>query len=157
MAAIPTHYEALADYLRHHVEAEQGALDAYEQALRDRPDDVASYLIRMILGDEARHHDIFEQIKNSLESSIRWQSVDPHLPQMRLEGDDAAQLLETTEKLLALEQEDAKELKALRKEWERDSGERRLWALLVETAEFDTKKHIRMLEFLRSLLRAELA
>jgi hypothetical protein len=74
------------------------------------------------------------------------------VPSTRVEG-DVTELLETTEQLLALEQADAKELRALRKQWAREPGERRLWALLVETAELDTEKHIRMLKYLRGLLR----
>ncbi len=150
--AVPTHYEALSDYLGRHVRAEQGALDAYAAALEGRPDDVASYLIAMILADEERHHGIFLEIQNSLESRIQWRDIEPSVPPLEVARESATLLLETTEELLALEREDARELKALRKQWSREPGERQLWALLVETAELDTKKHIRILEFLRSVL-----
>lgn len=149
---IPTQYEALSDYLGQHVQAEEGALSAYKAALEGRPDDIVSYLVGMILEDEARHHAIFSEFQNTLQSRIKWRSIEPIMPSTRVEG-DVTELLETTEQLLALEQADAKELKALRKQWSREPGERRLWALLVETAEFDTEKHIRMLKYLRGLLR----
>lgn len=151
--AVPTHYEALSDYLGRHVRAEQGALDAYAAVLEGRPDDVASYLIGMILADEERHHEIFLELQNSLESRIQWRDIEPSVPPLDVERESAAALLETTEELLALEHEDAKELKALRKQWSREPGERQLWALLVETAELDTQKHIRILRFLQGLLR----
>ena len=154
--AIPTHYEELSAYLGQHVKAEEGALRAYEAALEDRPDDVISYLVRMILEDEARHHTIFRDFQNTLESRMQLRSIGPVVPSPRVKG-DVTQLLQTTEQLLRLEQEDAKELKALRRQWAREPGERRLWALLVETAEYDTKKHIRMLKYLRGLLRDTIA
>ena len=69
---VPSHYEALSEYLGRHVAAEEGALHAYEQALEGRVEDVASYLIGMILADEKRHHEIFLQLQNTLESSIQW-------------------------------------------------------------------------------------
>ena len=150
--AVPTQYEALSAYLGEHVQAEEGALNAYAAALEGRPDDVISYLIGMILEDEARHHAIFLEFQNTLESRIHWRTIEPVVPSTRVEG-DVTELLRTTEQLLALEQADAKELKALRKQWAREPGERRLWALLVETAELDTEKHIRMLKYLRGLLR----
>lgn len=150
--AVPTHYAALSEYLGDHVRAEEGALTAYEAALEGRPDDVIGYLIGMILADEARHHAIFKELQNTLESRMQLRSIEPAVPSIRVDG-DVTELLRTTERLLALEQEDAKELKALRKQWAREPGERQLWALLVETAELDTEKHIRMLKYLRGLLR----
>ena len=150
--AVPTHYEALSAYLGEHVEAEEHALSAYESILEDRPDDVVSYLVGMILADEVRHHEIFREFKNTLDSRMRWHEVEPSIPSPRVDG-DVAELLATTEKLLEFEREDAKELRALRKKWERQPGERQLWALLVGTAELDTEKHIRMLKYLRDLLR----
>ena len=151
--AIPTHYQALSEYLGDHLRTEEGALIAYEQLLEGRPDDIASYLIRMILRDESRHHEIFAELRNTLESSLQWRDIEPRVPSTHLSADDAEALLETTDELLKLEMEDAKELKRLRKHWEREPGERQLWALLVETAELDTKKHIRILRYLRDILR----
>ena len=150
--AVPTQYEDLSAYLGQHVQAEEGALNAYKAALEGRPDDVISYLVGMILEDEARHHAIFSEFQNTLESRIQLRSIEPIVPSTRIEG-DLTELLGTTEQLLALERADVKELKALRKQWAREPGERRLWALLVETAELDTEKHIRILKYLRRLLR----
>ena len=150
--AVPTHYRALSAYLGEHVEAEEHALRAYEKVLEDRPDDVVRYLVGMILADEKRHHEIFRELQNTLESRMRWQEVGPAVPAPRVEG-DVTELLETTERLLEFERQDARELRALRRKWERQPGERQLWALLVGTAELDTEKHIRMLRYLRDLLR----
>ncbi|MGI9644606.1 MAG: hypothetical protein ACR2O6_04770 [Ilumatobacteraceae bacterium] len=150
--AVPTHYQALAAYLGEHVDAEEHALTAYEELLEGRPDDVVTYIVGMILADEERHHEIFGEFRDTLTSRMRWEQTERVMPSTRIDG-DVTELLRTTEELLSFERMDAKELKGLRKRWERQPGERKLWALLVRTAELDTEKHIRMLEYLRDLLR----
>jgi bacterioferritin (cytochrome b1) len=152
MSTIPTDYVALTDYLTEHLETEQGALDAYERLIEDRPEDAISYLIRTILKDEARHHELFADILNSLESIVRWEDITPRVPAIGSEIEDRDELLATTEKLLELERDDLKELKRLRKAWAKAGGEFGLWAVLVESAELDTEKHIRMLKYLRRLI-----
>jgi hypothetical protein len=141
----------LSGYLGEHIKAEAHALQAYEDLLKDRNDDVASYLINMVLSDEVRHHQMFADMQGSLERSIHWREVESFVPSTRITGDIAA-LLATTEELLRLEKADLKRLRNLRRTWDRASGDRKLWALLVRTAEMDTKKHIHVLSFLRKLL-----
>lgn len=150
--AIPTNYAALASYLEDHLRAEQGALDAYQQVVDDHPGDVVDYLIRMILDDEARHHSLFSDILNSLESKISWDDISPRVPPLSEPTYDRGELLATTDHLLELERTDAKELKRLRKAWAREGGEFGLWALLVKSAELDTEKHIHILRYLRRLI-----
>lgn len=152
MTTIPTHYGALASYLENHLRAEQGALDAYQRVVDGHPDDIVCYLIGMILDDESRHHRLFTEILNSLESKIRWENISPRVPPLRVPKSDRDELLTTTDQLLELERADAKELKRLRKAWAKDGGELGLWALLVQSAELDTEKHIHMLKYLRRLI-----
>lgn len=149
--AIPTHYVALSSYLGEHVTAEEHALKAYEDLLKGRKDDVASYLVNMVLSDEKRHHQMFADMQASLERAIHLREVESAVPSSRISG-DVDELLATTEELLRLEKADLKELRRLRREWARAKGERKLWALLVQTAEMDTKKHIHVLDYLRRLL-----
>ncbi|MBI4882915.1 MAG: hypothetical protein HY826_02535 [Actinobacteria bacterium] len=149
--AVPTHYAALSGYLGEHVRAEAHALQAYENLLEDRADDVASYLINLVLSDEKRHHQMFADMQGTLERSIQWREVKSHVPSGHITGDLDA-LLATTEELLRLEKADLKSLRQLRRTWQRAKGERKLWALLVRTAEMDTKKHIHVLGYLRKLL-----
>ena len=152
MTTIPTHYGALASYLRNHLRAEQEALDAYQRVVDDHPDDLIRYLIRMILDDESRHHKLFTEILNSLDSKIRWEDISPRVPPLRVPIYDRGELLATTNQLLELERADAKELKRLRKAWAKNRGEFGLWALLVQSAELDTEKHIHMLKYRRRLI-----
>jgi rubrerythrin len=150
--AVPTDYAGLAAYLDGHLEAEEKALNSYQRLVDDRPADIISYLIGAILKDEARHHELFAEISNSLKSKIRWEDVTPRVPAMTAHLEDRDALLQATEELLEVEQEDAKELARLRKAWEKVGGEFSFWALLVEGAELDTEKHIRWLRYLRRLV-----
>jgi len=152
VSKVPTDYVGMTKYLRGHLETEQGALEAYASLVDGRPDDIISYLIKKILADEERHHALFGEILNSLESKIGWKDVEPRVPSLRATVHDREALLATTDELLAVEREDAKELKALRKTWRQARGEYGLWSMLVEGAELDTEKHIRMLKYLRQLI-----
>ena len=149
---VPTHYAALSAYLKEHVEAEEHALNAYEALLDGRPEDAASYLIRLILQDEERHHQLFLDMHETLESRMQSRKSDSPVLTPTIEGDVEA-LLAATEQLLRFEKQDARELRRLSRAWRRQPGERRLWALLVDTARLDTKKHILILRHLRALLR----
>ena len=143
---------SLTVYLKRHLEAEQEVLEAYQRLVDDRPDDIISYLIRTIVMDESRHHELFTEILNSLQSKVRWEEMSPRVPPMPAHIEDGTALLEATDHLLEIEQDDAKELKRLRKAWAKSDGERGLWALLVGGAELDTERHIRLLKYLRRLL-----
>ena len=68
--AVPTHYAALSSYLGEHVKAEEHALKAYQDLLIDRAEDVATYLVNMVLTDEVRHHQMFADMQGTLERSI---------------------------------------------------------------------------------------
>ena len=152
MTQIPEDVTALSLYLGTHIDAEQEALDAYARLVEEHRDDVVGYLVGMILEDERRHHEAFLAMRNSLESSIRWQSVEPRLPSTRVGPEDVAELLATTDRLLELEKEDARELRRLRKQWSDLEGARQLWTMLVRIAELDTEKHITILRYLQEVL-----
>jgi rubrerythrin len=152
MSAIPSNYVGLSRYLQHHIDAEQGALDAYGKLVADRDDDMVSYLIHTILSDEARHHELFREILNSLESKIRWDDVEPLLPPVPRVVENREALLATTDRLIELEEDDLKDLKRLRKSWTKAKGDLAVWAVLIESAEFDTQKHIMILKHLRRLI-----
>jgi hypothetical protein len=150
---VPSRLDALSDYLEGHLRTESKAIDSLAALVEGRPEDVASYLIGLILDDERRHHEIFGRIRNSLESTIQWRDIEPNVPTSLPTAADAARLLAATERLLEMEKADEVELVELRKRWEHDGAEHELWAVLVEVAELDTRKHIRLLSHLRDTLR----
>jgi rubrerythrin len=152
MSSIPSDYIGLARYLKGHIDAEQAALGAYEKILKGREDDMIGYVLRSILSDEVRHHEVFTEIANSLESRIRWDDIEPQLPPRPRAIKDGKALLDATDRLLELEEEDIKELQRLRKSWQKAEGDLAVWAVLVEGAEYDTRKHIALLKHLRHMI-----
>jgi hypothetical protein len=83
--------------------------------------------------------------------SFVWEvDVQPSVPPIRVHDD--AVLREETEKLLAFEREDERELRRLRRELRKEHGSP-LLPLLVNLMIRDTEKHIDILRFIRSRAR----
>jgi hypothetical protein len=139
--------EQLLAHFDEHVEGELGLLEAYME-LRDQGPEYVRYLVDMILDDEARHHQVFQELVNRLRSDIDFRDYEPQVPYLARNPSESKALLEATERFLAFEREDQKSLRHLEKEL-RPVRDTTLFSLLVEIMELDTKKHIAMLEFIR--------
>jgi hypothetical protein len=139
--------EKLLALFQGHVEGEAEILEAYA-AFRDEGPEHVRYLVDLILDDEARHHQTFLELVNRLRSDIDWREYGPQVPYVTTVRSQAAALVEATDRLLALEREDAISLHRLQKDL-RPVRDTTLFSLLVEVMELDTKKHIAILEFIR--------
>jgi hypothetical protein len=136
--------------LETHGEREGTALAEYERvAEQSSAGDAVQYLVRMILDDERRHHQVFEEMANELRSFVWEVDVEPRVPSMTERPDPA--LLAETKRLLAFEKDDRKELRQLRKAL-KHGPRSSLHPLLVELMLLDTNKHIAILEFIRDHL-----
>ena len=136
--------------LEHHGEAEGAILDSYRQvAERSSVDDAIQYLIRLIMEDETRHHEVFAQMANGIRSFVWEVPVEPRLPSISNRSDP--DLLRETKRLLAFEKQDAKELRSLRKTL-KGSPRSSLDPLMVELMLHDTAKHIAILEYIKDHL-----
>lgn len=136
-------YRHLAD----HVAAETDAIDAYRQLCEDEHTPAAArYLIRLLLDDEQRHHRVLGEIVAALGNSTEWGHDPGAVPDLPVR-DGTAELAQATRRFIAAEREDAKRLKALRRELA-PFKDTTAWVLLVETMEQDTAKHIRLLRFI---------
>ena len=111
--------------------------------------DGIKYLIRLIIDDERRHHRVFDEMANELKSFVWEVDVEPRVPSAMAHRDPA--LLRQTKALLALEKDDAKELRHLRKVL-RHGPKSSLHPVLIEAMLHDTAKHIAILEFIRDRL-----
>jgi rubrerythrin len=137
----------LVSHLDDHMDSEREALRAYGEMVTKTRDARIGLLIRQILDDEVRHHQQFAALRDDLLAEM----------QGRRRGDgtrraDAVALVAHTEELLALEKADIRELRRLARQLRR--VEDTAWrALLVEAMELDTRKHIKLLEGVRDLLR----
>lgn len=133
--------------LRSHGEREGSLLSSYQRLAEQSDDEGLRYLVRLIMQDEARHHQQISEMLNNLHSSVWELDIEPKVPNMRLRHDPG--LREGTGRLLAFEKEDAKELRRLRSTL-RGSKRHPLLPLLVSLMLHDTAKHIDILRFIRS-------
>lgn len=138
----------LADHLQWHMDTEREVLRSYGHMAEETSSDHVRYLINLILDDEVRHHRLFAEMVAWLRAESESRNpMEPSLPSAR--GVVEADLKAKTEELLEIEHEDARELEALKSELDA-VADTRWWRALIETMEHDTKKHIGLLEYIRS-------
>jgi hypothetical protein len=135
-------------HLAGHAQAERAMLDEYAAAAATTESKALAYLINLLITDEVRHHQLFDELAASLKVMAELSSDDPVVPSMDFRRFDRTAVLEVTERLLKREREDAKELKRLHREL-KDVEDTTLWSLLVDVMRRDTDKHIAILDFVK--------
>lgn len=139
----------LIEHLNRHMDDEREALRAYGELARSAGDARVETLIGQILEDEVRHHQQFANLRDGLRAEFEQRGGSR--PGVRSDRDVTA-LVERTEQLLALEKADLRELRRLARQFRK--VEDTTWsAVIVEAMQFDTRKHMRLLEGVRDLLR----
>lgn len=150
----PTLWEDLAlAHIQEHMAIEAGAEEAYED-LGNAEDPQVRYLAAMIAADEHRHHQLLSDIAEALKSRVGGTADQSAIAGGEVSRERREALLGVTRKLLAMEEDDADKLKALRRELHR-APERTVWPLLVEIMELDTEKHVRILKGIEGHLRRD--
>jgi hypothetical protein len=142
--------EELYDALIEHVRAESDVLARYEGLAADAPAHVR-YLLELIAEDEVRHHRIYEQWASTIKDYGAFVVPTDGVPDLTREP-DPDRLVAAIEELIAFEKSDARQVKALQKQL-KEVRETTIWTLLTELMALDTKKHLRILEFLRAHAR----
>ena len=143
---------AVYDHLGNHIAAERTLLEEYSD-IADRTESRAfRYLVNLLIEDEIRHHRIFSELAESVETIALVKPKEPLVPLIDFVRADRDAVLEATERLLEHESEDARELKRLQREL-RDTKDDSLNGLLVELMQRDTQKHIALLRFVRKRTR----
>jgi rubrerythrin len=144
---------ALANHLSWHMDTEREVLREYGRFAEEVSDERLRYLINLVLDDEVRHHRVFTELVNWLRAETETREVPgPRVPDDMPTHEDRGAILAKTKHLLEVEREDAKELKALRREIDKVE-DTAWWDILIEAMELDTKKHIKILEFIRDQVR----
>jgi hypothetical protein len=136
----------ILELLRTHDARESAVLAAYQRLVDESTDEGIRYLGQLILDDEARHHQILEQMAARVDT-WRKSGGDAGTPSLTPRVDRA--LLDETRSLVALERADAKELRQLQKEL-RYAPATSLLPLLVKLMLHDNAKHIEILQFIRA-------
>ncbi len=146
--------QELYDHLTSHVEHERAVLAAYEALARDTSVPAFSYLAGLILDDERRHHQLLADLAETIRSSAELTGEPAPIPGLLHFGEEAERIVEQTERFLALEEEDNRELQRLRRQL-RDVRDTTPWQLVVELIEHDNAKHRRILSFIKDVARRE--
>jgi rubrerythrin len=154
MADVVTWARTLAGHLTWHMDTERDVLREYGRLAEETTDERIRYLINLILDDEVRHHRLFQEMVNWLRAETESREVaGPRLPGREVMGaEERERLRGQTDELLRFEKEDAKELRELRRDIDavEDTA---WWSILIESMEFDTRKHMRILEYIRAETR----
>jgi hypothetical protein len=132
-----------------HGQLEGEILEEYKELADDEETSPAfSYLARMILEDEVRHHRIFDELAETFRQMGADTPDRSPIPSLRGFHADRVCIKRVTERLLEVEQDDLRELKDLAKRL-KDFDNITIWGLLIELMLDDTKKHIKILKFIR--------
>ena len=138
--------QELYETLMHHVAAESEVLERYEGLAAESSGHVR-FLLDLIAEDEAQHHRLYEQWARTIREVLLVTEPGGAVPDVTREP-DPARLLAAIDDLLQVERSDAHELKALERSL-KDVRHTTIWPLLTELMALDTRKHIKILEFLR--------
>jgi rubrerythrin len=144
---------ALAKHLTWHMDTEREVLREYGRFAEEVTDERLRYLINLVLDDEVRHHRVFSELVNWLRAETETREVPgPRVPDDMPTHEDREAILAKTKHLLEVEHEDARELKALRRDIDKIE-DTAWWTILIEAMELDTRKHIKILEYIRDQVK----
>jgi rubrerythrin len=148
---VPTPLERLVATFAHHEKREREALREFHDNLKKHDNPLVDFLLRLVVADEEKHHEIIRKVAASLEADLTWDTRLEKLPGLgKLTSDQRDELVRLTDELIAEEKHGIADYKALMKSSEDYYGG--LLNLLLETVIHDSKKHLVILEFLRKRL-----
>ena len=137
------------EHVASHGQLEGEILQEYKELADDEETSPAfRYLARMILDDEVRHHRIFDELAETFRQMGADTPDRSPIPSLRGFHADRVRIQRVTDRLLQVEQDDLRELKDLAKRL-KDFEKITIWGLLIELMLDDTKKHIKILKFIR--------
>jgi rubrerythrin len=138
--------ERVTALLGDHAGHEAQIVADYRRFSQEVSDPAVRYLIDLVVDDEDRHHRLLAELVEAVVAATDRRSAASALPTLGL-GPQPPELRERTRHFLSAEDDDAHQLRALRKAM-RDVRDTTIWALLVELMELDTQKHRRILSFI---------
>jgi hypothetical protein len=145
--------DEIYEHVSTHGQVEGEILDEYQELANDEEMAPAfRYLAKMILDDEERHHQIFEDLAATMGAMREHSDAPPPIPSLEGFHTDRVHINRVTDELLRIERDDLRELKEFSKQL-KDLRNINLWSFLIELMMDDTKKHIKILEYIRD--RAE--
>ena len=146
--------QELYDHVTAHGKHEGEVLDAYDQLAESTDSPAFAYLARLILDDERRHHQMLDALGEAIRVTAELAGEPSPIPDLGLFKADRERILAETERFLAFEKEDNKQLDRLAKDL-KDVRNTTLWQLVVRLMQDDNAKHQRILEFIRARAREQ--
>lgn len=140
--------QELYDHLVSHVDNEREVLVAYEELAETTDSPAFSYLARLILDDERRHHAMLRDLAETIRGHAELSPEPSPIPDLGMFRADREKILAQTEWYLQVEKDDQKMLEKLHKEL-RDVRDTTIWDLVVRLIKHDNEKHRMILEFVR--------
>jgi hypothetical protein len=141
------------EHVSTHGQVEGEILEEYQKLASDEDMSPAfRYLAGMILDDETRHHQIFDDLAATMGAMRDHSGAEPAIPSLTGFHTDRFRITRVTDELLRIEHDDLRELREFSKQM-KELRNINLWGFLIELMIDDTKKHIKILEFIRD--RAE--
>jgi rubrerythrin len=141
----------LLELLESHADDETEALHAYEELAGESPDEHVRYVASLLLDDERRHHQLLAEMVNRVRGDAEWRPVEPSVPYLG-GSHDRAGLLDITARLIETERDDLRRIRVLKRRLRRHRHQS-LLSLVADILEFDTRKHLHILAFLRDATR----
>ena len=143
--------EKLFAQLEAHECEEAEVLEDYEAAAHEAPDAGFRYLMGLVLEDEERHHRLSKAMADEVEQSLLWLKGDEPLPGIHASAQVRDKLLRETERFLQIEHDGERQLAHLRHQVkDMHAG---LLELIVDMMDADTRKHVRILEYIKHRLQ----
>ena len=152
IAGASTWEQQLYDHVASHGKNEGQILSSYEALANGTDSPAFAYLARLILDDERRHHQMLDDLAETIRTTAELSGEPTPIPALDPVTDDRDRLLADTERFLAFEKDDNKVLERLAKEL-KDVRNTTMWQLMVRIMQQDNEKHRRILEFVRERLR----
>jgi hypothetical protein len=152
-AARGSPFEQLVDAIETHVVQEAASLAAYRQLADTASDAVVAMLMRLVLEDEERHHDLMKRIAAGLRDGLYWTHSAQALPDATIPRRvDNARALTAVREFIREEREGVRQMQDLAHKSARiNEG---LDSLLLEMMAMDSQKHERILRFIERRIEA---
>lgn len=147
-----TSIEGLLRAVDAHVAAEANALGQYEYLAGASGDPVIALVMRLVLDDEIRHHELLQRISTTLRDAVEWTSSPGALPKDTIGEPLPGTYATIARSLIDEERTGAQVLRRLAEQEEYINGG--LDSLLLEMMAMDSDKHARLLQFVLRRLEA---
>lgn len=146
-------FERMLGQFSAHERQEQEFLNDYRAIVERHGNPLVKFLLRLIISDEEKHHEVVRTMTSALQSDLTGISGGgARMPKLgALSEKEKGDLLELTAAFSAAEAQTIKEYKALMKQSQ--GYHKGLLVLLIKTIIHDSEKHMMILDFIDEKLR----